>query len=211
MNFMDFLIKNQKTKKLLFSDKKIINIANFCLDLDKWSKEKMFLGWAHLLYQKYLEVDSAYYISTTDEQSYHIKKMLWLDQDASDTNNVVTPILFYDIKKDFYNRLRNHVDQQWGDEMIRNFVKKSFKRRSKRILNAFKRKSFIISKKVEDWKELQISNWLTEIGLQYLSELFINNSILGTDLLEITEADLEEIGVLSLDITLIMDKIKDLK
>lgn len=53
-------------------------------------------------------------------------------------------------------------------------------------------------KKVEDWEAADVAEWLCGLGLGEYKSIFIDNDIRGPNLLDLTKADLKELGVTKL-------------
>ena len=65
-------------------------------------------------------------------------------------------------------------------------------------LNSPKHKSNLKTKFVDNWTEREVALWLEEIGLGEYANAFVQNKITGEELMELTEKDLDEIGILPL-------------
>ncbi|KAL5259668.1 hypothetical protein ACHWQZ_G009945 [Mnemiopsis leidyi] len=53
-------------------------------------------------------------------------------------------------------------------------------------------------KHVEDWEAADVAEWLTGLGLGEYKDIFLENDISGPNLLDLTKADLKELGVTKL-------------
>jgi hypothetical protein len=196
MNFINNILLRDDLRRILITDNKINHSANLYLDIISYESEKTFLSHVNIIYQKYLELGALYSIDIPLEHINKLHNLLWKDEDGSDTNNLIIPKIFNNVKTWCYNLLYNYVDNKYDNSIVKAIIHKFMSRTQRRSRGSMKESISPMEK------------WLCHLKLEHLVDVFINNDIVEEDIMELTDNYLKNIGILTKDIQNIMSNIK---